>query len=308
MLLTALLSMAWVGVPGRLLIGSLAYAVQTKRPVSLFDKSGRQVENYNQLISKIKKNGGDILELSGREYKILKYLGEGYTTIVFLTEGNKAIRLPLRSGKFKLPGTGQRPVPYTEFINFYLEGYNQLKDSGIAIPRVYEEESRRGQYLIVEAYDIVFSLEYLLKPLNSAEFNRNKSLYLNRLLAFAKKTASFSQISDFKPDQLGWDARLRDWILLDYSHAVLMAGHIFDSTVFDSKDWINVPKTLRGQLRAAVIDQRKSVRNMRFTPRSLMPLIGGKYIPNDFFEGKSAPAFSPNDWTPRRCLGPLGDI
>ena len=208
--------------------------------IRLWNQDGDLVPNYDVLVSQLRS--GTELELApGKIVRLGRFLGKGNTTLVFSISDGKALRLPLRSGLTPWGG-----VEYRAFIDWYLEGYQKLKDTEIPLVKVFEDESSPPDYLVVEQEKIRFTLKDALdRGLTDDE--------LGRLKDFARKTWKISYVGDMRPDQIG----LTDhgWVLIDYNHVVLRASSVSNPSLFSRMR--KLPKGLEKQLTQEVRQVRR---------------------------------------------------
>lgn len=196
--------------------------------------------DYDQLVTPAFLKKGDILVYDGLDrFQFNRYLGAGNTTLVLevqqifpegKTDTIKALRIPKSRGKLKLPG---RPVgpPIVEFLDYTAEGYADLKKAGIEVPKIYA--SKKNKYILTEMISFEMDAKTYLKNRQSMDPKFVKTAD-DALVRFAKSTARFLEIGDFRTNQLVYDAVKAKWILLDWTTGhtriwgPLASGHIFE--------------------------------------------------------------------------------
>jgi hypothetical protein len=207
------------------------------------DEPRSQIRQYNRRIRSLRA-GDELILGPSKRVLILGRLGSGNTTAIYAIEGGRAIRLPLRSGRFK------KSAPYPRYVDLYLRGYRQLKDTGIPLVRVFEEESVPGRYLIVERHEPRFTLGEFMrnKPrLPSDEWER---IYAE-LQGFARKAAGLAFVKDLHLNQIVWTER--GWILMDYMDQVRKSRSVLRSTIFTT---MKLPVERQRDLIAVVRSER----------------------------------------------------
>ncbi|EQC50885.1 hypothetical protein [Bacteriovorax sp. DB6_IX] len=159
----------------------------------------------------------DKITLGQRDYRIIKSLGKGNTTRVFLVEneqGEFALRIPLSSGNFN---TFSR---YEDYIDAFYLGHRALETQRIRVPKIYEFESQN--YLLVEKLELEDSFD-----LKEFFFYKNKILdksgsqhYIKareKLVDFMKTLAPFKDVKDFHLKQLVYSPKQESWLLVDWT-------------------------------------------------------------------------------------------
>lgn len=206
--------------------------------IFLFDQYGKQVRNYEQVVSKIV--AGDIIHLDkGKRFLIRAYLGGGGTTQVFgiLWRGidgvakEAAIRLPKAVGV-----AGNSSTLYNSFLNFYSDTHTILNELKVPIPKLYEVSKSR--YVIVERFHVTGgeTLETFLgsldnSKLNKIEFDKRISAFKD----FVKKTSHISHVSDFKLEQVLFDNSSGKWILADWTYAEVNSSLVTKTSLFNDE-------------------------------------------------------------------------
>lgn len=201
------------------------------RDFQLFTAAGYPVKDYNSLIAQAQP-GDRFVFSNGRVMEVRGFLGQGFTTKIFdvTVEGKPfALRLP-QSAIY----TGAPPSELSDvsFIDETLEGYKTLSQEGVPLVKVHE--GLKGQYALVEKVEKAFTLkQFLFRPDNIP----HEQLFLARqqLKDFVEKTAHLTFIGDFHEEQLIFDAKTNQWLLLDWTNQVgkyvptgFMGAHLFD--------------------------------------------------------------------------------
>jgi hypothetical protein len=223
-------------------------AVKTTAPKThiLFAKSGEPMADYNHVISQhvaeFEKNNntklirpGDILEFSdGAQFEYIDTLGSGITSAIFKVYD---LRLPLEQRKpeaLRIPYSislvelkTEELMPMSEFINYYVSGYDLLAKQGLPVPKL--RASVAWQYVLTEIIPHNFSgTTFFLKP---EEIDKNVLQKAeDALYRFAKLTSQFVFIADFRADQIVYNISEDKWYLLDWT-----TGHLLYQE--DSEDF-----------------------------------------------------------------------
>lgn len=189
------------------------------KTVTLFEPSGDQVSDYVVLIRELEP--GDVLEFNdGAKYEFKAVLGSGRTTKVLKVKPLRSLSQPPYQEFTAL----RVPIPVTEtnlskgqvrqFIDLTIGEYPKLSQNGIPVPTIYH--SLGAQYVEVRLMNPEFDLHEFFQNGHKLDPVKQEKA-LNRLGQFAAKTARFSKIGDFYPDQVVFDSLLQDWVLLDYT-------------------------------------------------------------------------------------------
>lgn len=172
---------------------------------TLYDKLGSPVNHYLDILYNL-KNGDEVQFSNGRTFKLGKFLGEGSNTRVFAISPSKAIRISSVNSKLTF-----------NYSVMYFDGYQLLKGSGIPIPYLYEDESVREEYIIVERISVWFNLYDFYQNRGYEDIHRG---LLTDLLEFYTKTIFFEYIRDSKPSNIVYDGE--KWLLIDWFDDVRM--------------------------------------------------------------------------------------
>lgn len=219
------------------------FELSAKEVPDLFTKvDGKYIAAFNYIPYRSAANldEGDILTIGEYKFRYKRVLGRGNVSVLFAVEiiepqgksGEYALRLPLGARYYNR----EKKITYRSFIAGIAEGFNALNDEGI--------RSSNVEFAISDVA-IVHKLETFTDRLSS--FLQNPYLLSGIVteaqmeedfLKFAESTYLFSQFSDFKIDQLVYDANAREWILLDWGeshkkiHSLEETSTIFDSGYF----------------------------------------------------------------------------
>jgi hypothetical protein len=165
----------------------------------------------------------------------------------------EALRIPLASGNL-----GSGSYRYTDFIREYLDGYNNLKGSGINLVKVFVEQSHSPYYLVVQNVDTKFDLYEFSRDLVNIQFPE-RELAAKKLIEFAKSTADWKAIRDCHAGQIRWTGK--EWVLMDYMAGAEKAATPTDNSVFSSM--FNLKDSFKNKLQNAVIMERHRVASVR---------------------------------------------
>lgn len=197
---------------------------------------------YEQLMSSLKP--GDTLRFTdGREVRVGAFLGAGNTTAVFAVQDD-----PTRV--LRVPCWDCRRPKQSKWITASIDGYEPLKYLGI--PTVSIHEFHRDEYIIAERFHVEGSVpldRFIADPTIPKPLRKEME---SRLVEFARRTAAFSMISDFRGDQLVYDAAKKDWVLFDWTdrHKLAFSGSV-DAPVENSDHLLR--KIIAGQLQLSLI-------------------------------------------------------
>ncbi|EQC47896.1 hypothetical protein M900_A0039 [Bacteriovorax sp. Seq25_V] len=170
------------------------------------DFSDEILEQYLKIDEKI--------HLLDRDVTYKGILGSGNTTMIVKVydqslEKEVALRLPHgNQAKNYNISDGKR------FINYTAEGFKELEDFKLPIPKIYEYQ--KNSYLLVDLIDHDLDLKTFLAR-NDHYSEQEKSKMVNSLISFAKETALFESIGDFHLQQVVYSKSNDKWTLLDWS-------------------------------------------------------------------------------------------
>src|SRR5262249_16626575 len=131
----------------------------------------------------------------------------GSTHVVAMTDEHLAARLP--------QARPERPAPYDANLVWhagFVNGHRILSDLGVPVVRLHS--AKRGQYSVV---DRLHHIEHTAADTHNPQLSiadRNKRY--DTLIDFAKKTAMFSRIDDFRVTQLRYSEAHEGWVLIDW--------------------------------------------------------------------------------------------
>ncbi len=202
----------------------------------LYDKAG-PIQGHAEIVMELGP-GDKVIMSSGKIFEIIKVLGRGESTRVFLTAEGQALRLPLAHDRITL-----------RFLNEYIAHQATYAKAGIPVPGTIEAVA--GEYVLVDKIDMDVTLEDLLKkgvPLTPAQEEN--------LVKFAKSTWQLDDIGDFRPEQLGWDKVNHRWVLVDFS-TPQMAMAIRSRTALDGDEFKLLSPNLKERISAVVWAERE---------------------------------------------------
>lgn len=215
---------------------------------------------YNDLVPKLGP-GDHIMFSNGKAFEIESKLGEGNTSYIFSVKGNppRALRIPKSMSWFPrfmdtkgrrtllIDGIGNPTLQkkwelaqdynhMRTFIDVMMNGHRDLKEHGVEIVEVYD--ALPGEYLLVE------QLPHDSFPLRSflmqSEADEHFAELSQKLVAFARKTASFAIIGDFNDSQLLYDPEKKRWVLADWTDkhvpAAMTREKVFDEVFRRTED------------------------------------------------------------------------
>ncbi len=187
------------------------------KDVTLFEMENdgvtpKPIEKYDKAIKKLKK--GDRIHFTDRSFKLGKKLGEGATTVVFKLADfpDSAIRIPKARVVEDLPGA--------EYLHYFVQGEKALVEHGIPHPAV--KFYSPGEFIVVERIPANYSFVQFVSPKKAGIPAELHQLMKDRLVEFARRTADFAHIGDFKAEQLLFDKQRLEWILCDWTSDHIM--------------------------------------------------------------------------------------
>lgn len=202
-------------------------------PIRLWDATGEVRSGYSAAVRRL-PIGAEILLKEGTPpvtAKILRFLGNGNTSVIYEIEGGRAIRLAKGEGLTDLGPT------YDAYLLWFAEGAERVERTETPIVKVFHEESWKERYLIVEALEPptgiseLYSLEDLVRG-NVRDPALKKRMTTELLDDFAPKTWQLRHVADMRTDQLLYTKR--GWIIADLSSTVRMAKTARDATLFSA--------------------------------------------------------------------------
>ena len=185
-------------------------------------------KNYNETVKLI--SAGDSIQFSNNQsFKVVKFLGQGFTSKIFEIEDGKVIRIA-------------KETRYIRFISEYLKGHQGLIDSEIPIVKVYPEISSSFEYVIAEKVEGELNLSRFIYKHHEFQESLGKVKYdlmVEELKNFMLSTHQFEAIDDFKAEQLIWDTANEKWILLDWlQHIVRFSQEESDRFAIEVDDFL----------------------------------------------------------------------
>jgi hypothetical protein len=203
--------------------------------VRLFNENGSYPADYAQRVDSVR--AGDLVQFSGgHSFVVDAILGSGSHTIVFSLRGadgrptGKAIRVSTSAGRHPL----LRQTTYADILSQFAKTSELLETNGVLAVKVYREESRPSEFVVVEKLDIAFNYQHFLNGtggaarLDAAERHRA----LRDFVTFARSLAMFRTIGDQLPEQIGY-VKGRGWVLFDYNgHGTSLANTVGGASPF----------------------------------------------------------------------------
>lgn len=191
----------------------------------LFDKHGSQIEAYDKIVQSLRK-GDRIVFSDGVEYLILNILGNGNTTKILEVENGKALRIPLKKGRF-INQIGQEGLLYREYIDEFEKGWRSTNSKGVRIVHLYPNEYKAGERVVVEAINVGFTLEDFLWNRNTLNLDSEAIEAVNKqVIEWFSSTFRFTYLGDFNESQVLYDLKTQKFILGD------ITGHNIDVVSF----------------------------------------------------------------------------
>lgn len=213
-------------------------------PIPLFS-GGRPVPGFSKLLNRISLKPETVRFSDGTEITLVKKLGRGGTTVVYLSAEGNAVRIP----------APENPVANMHMLHSFADQHDLLRDNDITVPDIVRAgppvtdlpedraPSRRPgrEYVVVEKLEIDFLLSDWIQGIMNQRIplrNLEKTLprrEWNALLKFARSTWRFAFIADLKPENIGWVGD--KWLLFDWTdHNFLYSEHL-NKTVFAKDTW-----------------------------------------------------------------------
>jgi hypothetical protein len=227
-----------------LILGFLFAGTAAGESIPLFSE-GRPAPGYSKLLNRISPNPETVRFSDGTEITLVKKLGRGGTTVVYLSAEGNAVRIP----------APENPVANMRMLHSFADQHNLLRDNDITIPDIVRagrpvtdlpedraHPRRPGlEYVVVEKLEIDFLLADWIQGIMNQRIplgNLGKALPRKEweaLLKFARSTWRFAFIADLKPENIGWAGG--KWILFDWAdHSLLYSEHL-NKTVFTTDTW-----------------------------------------------------------------------
>lgn len=211
--------------------------------------NGQQAADYNDSIKKLISSKDYFREKTyllfdnASPVEVIRFLGKGGQTAVFQKADGRALRIPLASGNvFFRTGPNGELVDhgsYTKGMESYMAAMDKIGMFRAIVPQIYKDESRLPEYITVEFFNAKFNIREFF--VGRDELIRSGLLAVvdvpkleEALSRFAKRTARFKAIGDFKVEQLMTNGN--SWRLLDASGVPRLAASVGDPTAFDHKN------------------------------------------------------------------------
>ena len=180
------------------------------------------VPSYAEVLQKLKP-GDTLVFPSQARFKVGRKLGEGGTTLIL--ELPDLPGLALRIPKSWDPDDPGEPLSATSFLNRTIDGASELRSHGV--PMVEIDSYKRNEYVVVRKVGPHLTFEEFVEGKGEAGVRR-EALSL-ALEDFARRTARFERIGDFKSDQVVFEPETGRWVLLDWASShmrTVISGHL----------------------------------------------------------------------------------
>ncbi|MGE0762946.1 MAG: hypothetical protein AB7N80_06685 [Bdellovibrionales bacterium] len=219
----------WFG----LLLFFVSRSVTAESALLLF-KEGQPVSNYTQILDRLAQSGGKVQFSDGRNVALLRQLGAGGTTRVFLTRENTALRLAASESS------------HFRFLADFAAKHEELRTAGIALPKVVSVgphfSSGMVEYVEVELLRPQVALAKWLSKVKNKKLNRPYSESdlpaeeWQALKAFARTTWKVSSILDLNAENVVLSGGR--WLLQDFAGQYsLYSPPEVSRTVFSDRRW-----------------------------------------------------------------------
>jgi len=205
------------------LLASFFSELAVCKDVELYLPSGEQVSNYKELLMGLQPDDILLFDQGRRRFRFEGYLGHGATTEVLKVtplyraradaDTPVALRLPIDVGSTSYDLV-RHETPFRSYITEFRDGMSQLKKDGIRIPKEYS--AFKDQFVAVELVKTDFDMKsFFLEPeKHSPEDIKNAE---EALYKFAEQTSGYKAIGDFHLEQIAFDAKNKEWILMDFT-------------------------------------------------------------------------------------------
>jgi hypothetical protein len=245
------------------------------RDIRLFIGPGIFSPNYSQEVASLAF--GDKLTFSnGREFTIDRLLGKGGTSLIYLAknQNGKAVALRVANG-FRLMkssfGYSFQPIPESEYIAAYINGYSVYKAGGVPLPEIKVDLSN-SEYVEGEVIDVKFNLAQALNLDFPMEHPDMRGRSLGRPLDdFAAHLGQFAKIGDFKIDAIVFDGS--KWILLDWTDSFVLRSEEFGIPIPDEVSTIKNPAIRLNDFRARFFGAMNSIQPDSATLTPANPIV-----------------------------------
>ncbi|MEC9282240.1 MAG: hypothetical protein VX642_05980 [Bdellovibrionota bacterium] len=212
----------------------------------LFKEKGGYASGYNQkmkeIISHFETGNTEPLVLQfsrSKSFQVNGLLGKGdFFNAIFDIGDGKVLRVRQTKKKLFAPISlmfGYH-LPLMDSFYTYKSAYLELLKSKVPMPKSYFTETHDSEFLVQEKIEIAFLYSDYMNP----DFRKSLEKDLlekieNDLVDFAKTTARYHQIGDFREDNIVYDKK-RGWLLLDMWNNMGVAGSMDDGNVFEMNE------------------------------------------------------------------------
>ncbi|MGI4992361.1 hypothetical protein ACRXCV_07020 [Halobacteriovorax sp. GFR7] len=222
----------------------------------LFNSDDSFNDSYRENIFSGDLKAGENIHLKNKVVTFKEILGSGNTTLILnvYDEGlqrNLALRLP----------HGNEEKQYTlydgkKFINYSYEGYSELNETDLSIPKIHEYE--KSSYLLVDLIKNDFDLKEYFNHIETITSDQ-KVLVENALIEFAKESAIYQSIGDFHNEQLVYSMSKRKWFLLDWSSGHTLARQPSSPVLFTDHFFTNSKRAISDYERELMIRLNEAI-------------------------------------------------
>lgn len=219
----------------------------------LFNSDGSFYEDFSDQILSGDLKANEKIFLKNKEVTFKGILGSGNTTIILrvVDSNNEELALRLPYGN---PEKNFRKYDGQRFINYTYEGYKDLLEANLPIPKIYSYY--KNSYLLVDLVDHDFDLRSFLAR-NDSYSSDVKEKASKALINFARETAIFESIGDFHLQQVVYSSLKNKWFLLDWtdnhqlarlpSSPKLLSSFLFaDNNIAIDEEGEEITKTIEG--------------------------------------------------------------
>lgn len=212
----------------------------------LFKEKGGYAHAYNrkmqEIISHFESGNTESLVLGfskGQSFKVYGLVGKGdFFNAIFDIGDGKVLRVRQSKKKLFAPLSimfGYH-LPLMDSFYTYKSAYLELIKSNIPMPKSYFTETHDSEFLVQEKLDIAFYYSDYMKPEFRKSLGKEGLEKVEKdLISFAKTTARYHQIGDFREDNIIYDKN-RGWVLVDMWNNMGEAGSMDDGNVFEMNE------------------------------------------------------------------------
>ncbi|MBI3544668.1 MAG: hypothetical protein HY075_15460 [Deltaproteobacteria bacterium] len=189
----------------------------------LFSAPGVQSATYDADVAALQA-GDEVVFSNGSRFEVKAVLGKGNTARILDVGGGKALRIPLKSGRF------DKTMSYMDYVDAFLEGYKTLKEREAPVVETYVDESLPREYVVVEALSVKFTYDdFITGKVKLSEEQATK--VQDDFIEFARKTWGFSIVGDQHTEQVVYTAD-KGWLFLDFDARNKTASSFRHGTIF----------------------------------------------------------------------------